>query len=314
MSETLKTLCTYLKENDYAVSIGGLGAIAEYEDPIFQLEGSETLITVFSKNKNGAMRAEISQDFEFLAKENLSNKSRLWNQEIIISSSTMHLSGKTTGGVLRELGKDANPLEESDEDHILFDLGVDLRNSLFCIRTCHDELIALMRGYIGKKITTPQHPVLEAIVDVSPTRVVSSKIGRIEVYQKISRIRTPTGPHTHLLPELLSLTSKQSVDNSPSTKALPMVTFHPKRRSRHDPYGVNSCQNFDRLLREFGDKDYYKAKNHAISGLLKKNLAENFRYFQSTIEKSALKIALLQSKHYFPTGKLATEYLAKFPT
>ncbi len=313
MNDILKTLGTYLKENDYAVSIGGVGAIAEYENPIFQLEETETLLTISSKNKNGAMKAKISQDFRVVAKEILSNKSRLWNQEIIINS-IEHNSVKATGGVLRELGKDANPLEEHHKDHILFDLGVGLRNSLFCIRTCHDELIALMRGYIGKKITTTQHPILEAIVDVSPTRVVSSKIGRIEVYQKISRVRTPKGPHTHLLPKLLSLTSKQSEDNSPSTKSLPMITFYPKRRSRHDPYGIKSCQNFNRLLRIFGDRDYYRAKNLAISGLLKNDLAENLRCFQSSIEKTALKITLLQSKHYFPSQQLAAKCLLRFPT
>ena len=303
MNDILKTLGTYLKENNYAVSIGGLGAIAEYENPIFQLEETETLLTISSKNKNGAMRAKISQDFGFLARETLSNKSRLWNQEIIVNS-TEHFSEKATGGVLRELGKDANPLEENHKDHILFDLGVGLRNSLFCIRTCHDELIALMRGYIGKKITTTQHPILEAIVDVSPTRV----------YQKISRARTPKGPHTHLLPELLSVANKQSVENSPSTKSLPMMTFYPKRRSRRDPCGIKSCQNFNRLLRIFGDRDYYRAKNLAISGLLKNDLAENLRYFQSSIEKTALKITLLQSKHYFPSQQLAKTCLLRFPT
>ena len=50
MNDILKTLGTYLKENDYAVSIGGVGAIAEYEDPIFQLEETETLLTISSKN------------------------------------------------------------------------------------------------------------------------------------------------------------------------------------------------------------------------------------------------------------------------
>ena len=65
MNDILKTLGTYLKVNDYAVSIGGVGAIAEYEDRIFQLEETETLLTISSKNKNGAMRAKISQDFGF---------------------------------------------------------------------------------------------------------------------------------------------------------------------------------------------------------------------------------------------------------
>ena len=171
-----------------------------------------------------------------------------------------------------------------------------------------------MKGYIGEKITTPLHPVLEAIVDVSPTRVVSSKIGRIEVYQKISRVRTPKGPHTHLLPELLSSSNKESVGNSLSTTSLPMITFHPKRLSRQDPYGAKSCQNFNRLLREFGDRNYYKAKNLAISGLLKNNLAENLKYFRSSLEKTALKITLLQSKHYFPSRKLATKCLSRLPT
>ena len=100
------------------------------------------------------MKAKIPQDFEVVAKEIPSNKSRLWNQEIIINSKE-HNSEKNTGGVLRELGKDPNPLEENHKDHILFDLGVGLRNSLFCIRTCHNELISIMKGYIGEKLPQP---------------------------------------------------------------------------------------------------------------------------------------------------------------
>ena len=84
MNDILKTLGTYLKENDYAVSIGGIGAIAEYEDPIFQLEETETLPTL-AKTKT-CYESKNFSGFRVVAKEILSNKSRLWNQEIIINS------------------------------------------------------------------------------------------------------------------------------------------------------------------------------------------------------------------------------------
>jgi hypothetical protein len=37
-------------------------------------------------------------------------------------------------------------------------------------------------------------------MQLSPTRVILSKLGRIEIYQPIGKEKTPHGPHTHLLP------------------------------------------------------------------------------------------------------------------
>ncbi len=311
MSNTLKILCDYLRENEFGVSIGGLGALAEYEDPDYLIVDSNSGIIISSENKKGAIKAEISSDFDFLAKEALINKSRLWKREIVITGKSD--LRRMANGTLTEVGKDNGALKDEHKNHFLFDLGVGLTNSTFYIRTCHDELISLLRRYAGKKITETQHPVLEAIVDVSPTRVVSSKAGRIEVYQKISRVRTPSGPHTHLLPELLNSRKKQLEHCEFSPASLPVINFHPKRISRHGKKGVNSCENFDKLLKTIGNSNYYQAKTHAISGLLSDNLTTKLDYFQSTVEKQALKIALIQSKHYFPSGKIATKHLAKIP-
>ena len=53
MSNTLKILCDYLRENEFGVSIGGLGALAEYEDPDYLIVDSNSGIIISSENKKG---------------------------------------------------------------------------------------------------------------------------------------------------------------------------------------------------------------------------------------------------------------------
>ena len=310
MSQTIQILSQYLKKNDYAVSIGGLGAIAEYESSNFEVESTDSKIKIKSRNEHGAFLGEISSKSGIYARESLTNEKRLWNREIII---TEKIASPTLGNIskLKEIGKDENALEKKGAEQLLFDLGVGLENCNFCVRTDDKNLISMMRAYLGEKVATPNHPLLKSIIENSPTRVVTSKTARVEVYQKIAQTRTPAGPHTHLLPKLLNKEITQPNKNKIPPGELPVLNFHPKRVSRHDPIGAISCQNFDRLLKRFGEAAYVKAKTRAISSLRSRRLPKEFKSFKSRIENKALRIALIQSKHYFPSGKLAAEYLGE---
>ncbi len=310
MNRTNEILLNYLQHSDYTVSIGGYGAIAEYEGWPIEVESTDSTINFFSNNEKGAFVATILPNNELFAQESLSSNNRLWHQELVV---TEKIGGSTyrSGNKLEEVGLDNQSLAAEGKKHLLFNLGTGLGNSIFCVRTDDRELISVLRNYLGKQITTKNHPAIESVVKASPTRVVISKVGRIEVYQKISRVRTPKGPHTHLLPELLKekKTHSQKLVLPPNT--MPVLSFHPRRISRLSPLGAKSCQQFDRILKSFGNRDYFNAKIQIIRALRSRESPLKLLSKSSSIENTALRVALIQSRHYFPSGKLATKWLAE---
>ena len=97
-------------------------------------------------------------------------------------------------------------------DHLLFDMGMDSPYLHFCVRTGDEQLIEILRAGEGRSLFEPHNPTMAGIVEYSPTRVAVSRLGRVEVYQPIPAAdgtqQTPPGPHTHVLPQLL--TSKRT--------------------------------------------------------------------------------------------------------
>jgi predicted Fe-S protein YdhL (DUF1289 family) len=110
--------------------------------------------------------------------------------------------------VIVERGPDRNALRGEDRTGILFDLGFNTRHTAFCVRTADPQLLGLLRAHHGKPLFVRGAPVLEALREANPHRVVMTPLARIEVFGPIPRhapgARTPDGPHTHLVPELLA--------------------------------------------------------------------------------------------------------------
>jgi hypothetical protein len=133
------------------------------------------------------------------------------------------------GRGLCECGPDHAALRPGDADDVLFDLGLALGHVLACVRTSDPDLLAVLRAHRGADVLTRDNPVVAAIKRHSPHRVFISRMARIEVYQPIpSRShgeRTPTGPHTHLLPRLLGR-GDASLDALP-VDACPLLTVYP---------------------------------------------------------------------------------------
>ncbi len=109
--------------------------------------------------------------------------------------------------VLTEVGPDGDAIRPQHRASILFDIGLGVPDVDFCLRTDDAALIAEIRRSAGEPILEPGNRVLAAIKEASPHRVCISALGRIEVYQHIPpagrHVRTPEGPHTHLLLRLL---------------------------------------------------------------------------------------------------------------
>lgn len=108
---------------------------------------------------------------------------------------------------LTELGEDHDALVDDEAGHTLFDLGLGRSAAHFMIRTGDRDLISLLRRHTGTSPADIATDVFSAIVETSPTRVVRTALGRIEVTAPIPPPdgASPHGSHTHLRPSDLEL-------------------------------------------------------------------------------------------------------------
>jgi hypothetical protein len=158
-----------------------------------------------------------------------------------------------------ELGPDPEALRPQDRDAVLFDIGVGFPHLRACVRTADPVLLAALRQGAGQPVFAPGNPAGGAILHASPHRVFLSRLARIEVYQPIPPPggRSPRGPHTHLLPELLRARRAH-----PATRPLPpgwlscldLYPAHPLRDAlgKPIPFDPGRHATFQALLAGFG--------------------------------------------------------------
>jgi hypothetical protein len=132
---------------------------------------------------------------------------------------------------LTELGPDEDAVRPADHRAILFDMGLALPQCDFCIRTEDPDLIALLRENAGCSLFNPANPAGGATLKAHPHRVALTRIGRVEVFQKIGGPDTggvsPSGPHTHLLPQHLKAKRTHSANTPIPDDLVPFGYLHP---------------------------------------------------------------------------------------
>tara|TARA_B100000676_G_scaffold311511_1_gene381642 strand:- start:946 stop:1917 length:972 start_codon:yes stop_codon:yes gene_type:complete len=249
----------YVSDAQTAFSVGSFGALAEFQrgtDEPCELDLGNQLQAVTAR---GALRIDACQPVVAVAHESISRRAPQWTHGLTICShSTPDMISRSA--TIAELGPDSEAVQAQHRAALLFDLGVCVGDTRFCIRTSDDELITLLRCQVGKVFVRLSEIVVGAIVAKDPHRVVYSKQARIEVYQPIGRTRTPCGPHTHLLPRLL----RSARTHDPRVRLpgglLPCLFVHPRppfiRQSdgtvRHDPA---AAAGFAAVYAEYGDAE-----------------------------------------------------------
>ncbi len=228
MDKLIAILKSELERWSSGWSVGSFGAIGEFhQDDGETLEVSDTE-NLTRATARGAIRIVPRPDMSAVAYELLSPRPQRWSQGMALC-----LPQETALGaqrkVLTELGPDTDAIRPADSEGILFDIGLDQPQIDFCIRTSDPELLAVLRRNIGK--TTFASEAGHAILHAHPHRVVMSKLGRAEVFQKIGGPDTggksPEGPHTHVLPKLLAARRTHSA-NTPIPEGLtPCAFLHP---------------------------------------------------------------------------------------
>jgi hypothetical protein len=130
---------------------------------------------------------------------------------------------------LTELGEDREAINAKDGRALLFDLGLGTPYGMFCVRTVDEVQLARLRAGLGRSVLDPGNPLFEEIACMSPHRVFMSRLGRIEVFQRIAPKggATPRGPHTHLLPKLARRRRMHSANAILPAGLVPCATFYP---------------------------------------------------------------------------------------
>lgn len=312
----VRVIKTHIASQAWGTSIGCLGALAEFQDPeayIKVVNGSDAVVAM---SPRGAVRIEFMNPISVLAYEAISTEKDAWQCGVafVADESAHNLDSRS---VLRELGKDCNAVREEDLDGLLFDIGVGMPNVDFCIRTRDADLIAYLREYVNKRVVDAGHPALEHIIETSPHRIVISPAGRIEVYQRIDRHKTPHGPHTHLLPDLLAKRRTHSANIPIPKDSWPILTLHPENplfdhKGRRRPFSEQAFENFESILAEHGKPEYVREKFRIRKAINDGTDPKDFHAPTSRLGRLAIRIALRQLIHVPPPLKDPGPWIQKF--
>ncbi|MEM9201277.1 MAG: hypothetical protein AAGC53_06445 [Actinomycetota bacterium] len=188
-----------------AWTMGVPGAIAEFDTADLQrvaINTSAERAVLTATGGSGAMRLHVDP----------STRAFAYGREDAPEEIESFLLVRTSAGLiarhgLTELGPDPDPILSRDGDAPLFDIGLGRHVAHFMVRVGDAALAALLRTATGLMLPDVPTEVWQALVEVSPTRVVETALGRVEVDAPIPPPGgvSPTGSHTHLLPDMVAL-------------------------------------------------------------------------------------------------------------
>ncbi len=235
MTELSELLAEHLSNPESSWSMGSSGAVAEFFQDAGEVIDTGSSDDLTRLTPRGGIRIELQQDVGICAYENKSSHGTARHH--IAFCLPEGSSGMSNNEVLTELGQDVSALSADDRDALLFDLGVSSLGSGcfqldFCVRTNDLDLLEFLREHCGSSIFEHGSPVFPRLLESQPQRVVITRLGRIEVYQAIggehADDKTPEGPHTHLLPELLGLNLTHSAEVPIKEGWVPCAFLYPK--------------------------------------------------------------------------------------
>jgi hypothetical protein len=237
-------------------SIGVPGAIAEFvrtaEEPVVRGRGSAV-------TDRGGIRLDLPAGTRALAYRTPVGPHDHWNHAVALCL-PVAAARRAARTVVTELGPDRQALRPADAGAALFDLGLGVAPVDACVRTADPDLRAVLRDACGRSLFTPGSPLAARLVAAGPHRVFLSALGRVEVYVAIPPAdgRSPDGPHTHLLPNLLRAGRTHAATVPVPDGYLPCAHLYPAHPStdvigRPVPFDPDRLAAFDRLLDAFGD-------------------------------------------------------------
>lgn len=130
---------------------------------------------------------------------------------------------------LAALGQDHDAITPADRHADLFDLGLGRKEARFCVRTGPGQAHEALTRALGSTFPANLSQIGSILLEESPTRVIETALGRIEVLAPIPEPdqTSPHGPHTHLLPDHLKLGQSMPAGMELPRAYIPGAIFYP---------------------------------------------------------------------------------------
>jgi hypothetical protein len=286
----------HLRDAQTSWAIGTFGAIAEFhrdpDEPV--LLSSEGALTA-----RGGIRIRPSDAVRIVAWER-PTAGDAWTHGIALClASDAGAMGRRSA--ITELGPDRDALDGTARATALFDLGIGAPHCDACVRVDDLAMLQALRAAEGRPLM--QTHLMADLATLSPTRVFVSRLGRLEVHTSIPKPdgRTPDGPHTHVLPDLLkhkrthAATVPLPEGMVPSAEIFPANTVHDEH-GRTIPFDASRHAAFQSLFESFGDAACRKAKTETVAAV-RDGEPPLDRPHYTRAQRSSRRVALRQLRH-----------------
>jgi hypothetical protein len=286
-------------DSEVAWSLGTFGAIAEFtrdaDEPVALDRDDGTVSAVTAR---GALRIVRHPELRPIASESPTTESWTHRVALCLPETACAMSGRSE---LTEVGPDREALREQDRGGVLFDLGLGALQSDFYVRSNDAEVVAALRGCAGKSVFSPGSGAMKVILTANPHRVFVSRLGRIEVYQPIPSAdgKSPSGPHTHVLPKLLAHGRTHSANEPLPAGWIPCAHCYPPhplrdRLGRCHPFRREHHDAFQDILARFGTTDLIELKRRVIASVMAGHGPDAMSIANDRFARATVRVALRQ--------------------
>ncbi len=308
-------LVEHLTNVETGWSVGTFGAIAEFTrdgDEMAGLDRSADAVSVVTGR--GGLRIEAHDALRPIASESLTAQS--WNQRVAlcVPEETCAMNQRS---VLSEIGPDRNALRAEDRSATLFDLGLGALQLDACVRSSDEAVVAALRRWVGQSLFAPRSGAMSAILAANPHRVFLSRVGRVEVYQRIPPPdgKSPDGPHTHVLPMLLRHKRTHAATEAVPAGWIPCAHFYPPHPIR-DAFGHRRSFDTERhaafqtLLARYGDRQIVDIKRRVVEAVAAGRGPPDVGIAADRFARAAVRVALRQLQAVKPGSPALAAWLS----
>ncbi|MEM6623643.1 MAG: DUF1289 domain-containing protein [Pseudomonadota bacterium] len=207
-------------------TMGVMGGVAEFAPtPGHSVQTAVMGDTIEARTSGGAIRMLIDDGVRALT---FDPPSTPMEQARVVLAVKRERGRLPVANGIADLGPDAPAIVTEDSGQ-LFDLGLGRKEARFCVRTSDPDMIDALTAAAGLPLDGWLRTLGPVLGAKSPTRVVETALGRIEVTSRIPPPggTSPEGPHTHLLPDHLQTDRALPAGIDLPRAYLPGAMFYP---------------------------------------------------------------------------------------
>lgn len=289
-----------IADADTQWSLGTFGGIAEFSrDRDEEVSLTQSATGGSAVTRRGGIAIDLPDACRPFAFETIT-RSR-WSQRVALClpADRCAMNRRKT---LSELGPDHAALKPEHRGSILFDLGLGALQADLCVRIDDPDTATRLRAFCGRSLFDPANPAMGVLLKTNPHRVFISRVGRIEVYQPIPPAsgKSPDGPHTHILPKLLSSGRTHAATEPVPDGWIPCAHLYPAHPVRdggcRTSFDAKRHDAFQRVIERFGVSASLAVKRRVVSAIRAGEPPSAFPARQQRHDRANVRIALRQLK------------------